>query len=379
MCNGFSISQACWFKLWVKQGIQLVWFNFHQCFFDCAQTLVNHINSNFDSSLCCTFAISCLQHIQFAFFNSELKVLHILIVFFQCFCNVQNLFVCFWHYLCQLVDCLWCSDTCNNVFALCIHQEFAVQFVFTCGWVSCKCNTCTTVVAHVTEYHGLYCYSCTPGRWDIVHTSVVDSTWVFPGGEYSFYCSQQLCAAVSWEIFADFSFIYCFKIVYCFFKIFHAELVVKLNASCFFDSIQCVVEIIFRNTHYNVREHLDKTAVCVICKSLVVCQCSQTFYNFIIKTKVENCVHHTRHRCSCTTSYRTEQWVCRVTEFFASDFFQLFQICKNLLLNFAGNIFAGFIVVCTSFCRDCEALWNRHTKAGHFGQVSTFTAQQLSH
>ena len=54
-----------------------------------------------------------------------------------------------------------CSDTCNNVLALCVCQVFAIEFVFACGGVSCERYARSTVVAHVTEDHCLDVYGCT--------------------------------------------------------------------------------------------------------------------------------------------------------------------------------------------------------------------------
>ena len=49
-----------------------------------------------------------------------------------------------------------------TIFALSIHQKFAVQFLFACGRVSCKCNACAAVIAHVAKYHHLHRYSRAP-------------------------------------------------------------------------------------------------------------------------------------------------------------------------------------------------------------------------
>ena len=84
------------------------------------------------------------------------------IVIFQNLANVFKLFVSFWEFFCHLSDRHWCTNTCNNVFALCVYKKFTHEALITCSRVTCKCNTGTALVAHVTECHLLYVNCCTP-------------------------------------------------------------------------------------------------------------------------------------------------------------------------------------------------------------------------
>ena len=49
------------------------------------------------------------------------------------------------------------------------------------------------------------------------------------------------------------------------------------------------------NAHSNITIHLDKAAVCIPGKTLVACFVCKTDNSFVVKTKVKDCVHHTRH------------------------------------------------------------------------------------
>ena len=42
--------------------------------------------------------------------------------------------------------------------------------------------------SHVTKYHCLNVNSCSPVSWDVVHSTIIDSTWVVPRAEYRFDC-----------------------------------------------------------------------------------------------------------------------------------------------------------------------------------------------
>ena len=54
------------------------------------------------------------------------------------------------------------------------------------------------------------------------------------------------------------------------------------------------------NAHCNVAVHLDKAAVCIPCETFVTCFVSKTDNSLVVKTEVEDCIHHTWHRDCCT-------------------------------------------------------------------------------
>jgi len=122
--------------------------------------------------------------------NSELHILHISVVCLQSMANFCKFLECFRELLLHLSDVHRCTNTSNNVLTLCIGKELTEQTFVSCSWVSCKCNTSTTVITHVTECHHLYVNSCTPGIWDIVVTTIYVGTWVVPGTEYGFDCTN---------------------------------------------------------------------------------------------------------------------------------------------------------------------------------------------
>ena len=59
-------------------------------------------------------------------------------------------------------------------------------------------------------------------------------------------------------------------------------------------------KLVVVNTHCYITVHLNKAAVSIPCETLVTSLCSKTNYRLVVKTKVEDCIHHTRHR-DCST------------------------------------------------------------------------------
>src|SRR5699024_670807 len=108
-----------------------------ESFFFRNHALVNEIASNLKSSSSCSLTISCLEHIEFLILDCELHILHITVVILKDTADLYELLVNLRHNFLKLCDWLWCSNTSNNVFALCVHKEFAHEFLLTCSRVTC--------------------------------------------------------------------------------------------------------------------------------------------------------------------------------------------------------------------------------------------------
>ena len=137
----------------MKKCVKVTRIDHCNSFFFCSHALVNEVTSNFKSSLSCSLTVSCLEHIELLVFNSELHVLHISVVVFECLTNILELLKSFRELFSHLSDWHRSTNTCNYVFALCVDEELTHELLLTCSRISCKCNTCTAIVAHVTECH----------------------------------------------------------------------------------------------------------------------------------------------------------------------------------------------------------------------------------
>ena len=179
-CHWSSSFQCSCIKLWMKKGIEVTRIDHSNCFFLCSHSFIYQITSDLQSSLSCSLTVTCLKHVQFSVFYSKLHVLHVSVVIFKCSANLFKLSECFWEFLLHLSDRHRCTNAGNNVFTLCILKEFSHQFLLSCSRVTSKCNTCTTVITHVTKCHGLYVYSSSPRIRDVVVTTVYICTWVVP-------------------------------------------------------------------------------------------------------------------------------------------------------------------------------------------------------
>ena len=111
----------------MQQVVQLVCTDTQNRLLFGQQTFANHFNRHTDSRGRGAFTITALQHPQFAVFDCKFHVLHVFVVLFQFFTNITQFFVYGWHGFLQrqttriiFAHWLWCANTRNDVFALCI-------------------------------------------------------------------------------------------------------------------------------------------------------------------------------------------------------------------------------------------------------------------
>ena len=149
--------------------------------------------------------------------NGKLHILHISVVILQSLANLVKLFECLRELVSHLVDVHRSTNTCYNVLTLCIGQELTEQALLTGSRVTGKCNTGTTVITHVTESHGLYVYSGTPGIRDIVVAAVYVCTGIVPGTEYCLDSAHQLLLRIIREVCADLILVLSLKLICQFF------------------------------------------------------------------------------------------------------------------------------------------------------------------
>ena len=345
----------------MKQSIQVTRIDHCYCFFFCSHSFIYQITSDLQSSLSCSLTVTCLQHVQFTMFYSKLHILHISVVSFQSFANFFELFECFRELLFHLGNMHRCTNTGNYVFTLCICQEFAEQTVVTCCRVTCECYTGTTVITHVTECHHLYVNCCSPGIRNIVITTIYVSTWVIPRTEYSFDSAHQLFLRICREFSSDFFFVFSFELISQLFQIFCCQFNVLFYASVSFHFVDQLFEVFFSYFHNYVRVHLDKSSVAIPCPTRISGMSCQNFYYFFIQTQVQDSIHHTRHGCSCTRTNGNQKRIFFVAEFLSGDLFHFCDGFHDLSHDLIINFSSVFIVLSTSFCCNCEALWYRQS------------------
>ncbi len=366
-------------KCRVQQLVKALGLNAQNCFLRSDHAFVDQIAGNLDRRLSGSLAVSGLQEVELAFLDGELHILHVAIVLLKSVSDLDELLVALGKILLELCDGLRCADTRDDVFALCVDQVLTEDALCACSGVTCERNAGTGCVAHVSEYHGLNVDGSAPLVRDVVHHSVVVCSGVVPGTEYSLDGFHQLNLGVLRELFAHLLridlFIFCNNIL----KIFCLELCVIDIAVCLLLGFENAVEESLAHAHNDVREHLDESSVGIIGKSGIAGLCREALYRNIVETEVEDSVHHAGHGCSRTGTDRDEKRILSVSKLLPLNSLEPLQRLEDLRLCVLIDCLAVIVIICAGLGRDCETVRDRKTDIGHFRQVRTFSAKEITH
>ena len=270
----------------MKECIEVTGIDHCNCFFRCSHALVNEVACDLHCSLSGSLTVSCLEHVELTVLNRELHILHVTVVLLEDGAYFSELLECLRELLLHLSDLHRSTNACNNVLALSVCQELTEEALVTCCRVTCESNTGTAIVTHVTESHGLYVNSCTPGIRDIVVTTVNVGTRVVPGTEYGFDRAHELFLRICREVGTDLCLILGLELVSQFLEVISGELNVLLHALFSLHLIDEFFEVLLTNFHYDVGVHLDKSSVAVPSPARVIGLFCDYVNNFLIETEV---------------------------------------------------------------------------------------------
>ena len=176
------------------------------------------------SSHTVAFTYAALQHIEFAFFDGELNVLHVFVMLLEFTLVTIQFFIESGHQFLERAELLaLCvlgifiyrgrgTYTGHHIFALGVHQEFAIELILAVTRVACESHTGATVVAHITEYHGLHVHGCTPLIGNLFDAAVLDGPLTIPAGEHGADAAPHLLVGILRKFGAQ-HFLHCFLIV----------------------------------------------------------------------------------------------------------------------------------------------------------------------
>ena len=112
----------------------------------------------------------------------------------------------------------------------------------------------------------------------------------------------------------------------------------------------------------------------------IACLFTHTGCNFIIQAKVEDGIHHARHRCTCTGTNRYKERILGIAELAVHQSLGMCNRCIDVVLKqFYDFILTYLVIFVTGIRRDSETWRYGNTDMVHFCKVCTFSAQYLTH
>ena len=366
-------------ELGVQQSVEVSRIYHRNSFFFADHALVNEVACDLERRLRGALAVTGLKHVELAVFDGKLHVLHIAVVVFEGLADVLELSECFGELLRHLCDGHRGTDACDNILALCIGQELAHKLLLAGSGVAGERNAGAAVVAHVAEGHHLNVDGGAPAVGDVVIAAVNVCTGVVPAAENCLDSSHELLLRVGREVLADLFLVFRLELACKLLEVVRGQLNVLSYAASLFHFINKLLEVFFADLHDNVGVHLDEAAVAVPCPAGVVGLLGHDFNDLLVKTEVEDRVHHTGHGCACAGANGDEERIFKIAELLAGDAFHLHYILHDLGHDLVVDLLTVFIVLCAGLGGNGEALRYGQTDVSHFCQIRTLAAEKLAH
>ena len=143
-----------------------------------------------------------------------------------------------------------------------------------------------------------------------------------------------------------------------------------------FDFIEDVLEAVMIHSHHNITEHIDQSAICVICKSWIACCRCHSCDNFIGQTEIQDRVHHAWHRNCGARSHRDQKWIARAAKLLAKFSFEHANVLADLVHHSRRNSITTFAVHRARFGGDRESWRNRQTNRRHVGKICALSTKK---
>ena len=366
-------------ELRVKQGVEVSGVDHRNGFLLAYHALVNEVAGDLQRSLCGALAVTGLEHIELTVLNGELHVLHITVVILKQLADLLEVGKRLGELGLHLGNGHGGANTCNDVLALCVGKELAHQVLFAGCGVTGECNAGAAVVAHVAERHHLNVDGGTPRVGDVVVAAVDVCTGVIPRAEDRLDCAHELLGGILREVLADLFLVLGLKLSCQLLEVVCVQLDVLSDLALLLHLVNELLEVLLADLHNDVGIHLDKAAVAVPRPTGVAGLCRHDLDDFLVKTEVQDGIHHTGHGCTGAGTNGNKQRILKIAELLAGDLLQLFDVLHDLRHDLVAYDLAVVVITGAGLGGDSEALRYGETDIGHLRQVCALAAKQLTH
>ena len=235
-----------------EQLIELVGRIAHHCGLPVDELLIDHVDRELERGHCGALAVTRLEHVQPAFLDRELKILHVLEMLLQGLADLLELGKRFWHLLLEKSDRLGGADARHDVFALGIDEVFAVKFFYAICRIAGECDAGSRFLTGVSEDHRLNVDGCAPCGGDAVFAAIDNCPIVHPRPEDSANGAFELVPGT------------CGK---------------RLAGAFLDESLEALHEFLL-----------------IFCGQLAVRRRREGLHCLVIESEIEDRIHHARHR-----------------------------------------------------------------------------------
>ena len=129
------------------------------------------------------------------------------------------------------------------------------------------------------------------------------------------------------------------------------------------------------HAHHHVAVHLHESTVAIPCKATVAGGLLQRFDGDVVEAKIQNGVHHARHRIARARAHGDQQRIATVAELLLDFLLDNAQAVLHLLGKLLRKAASIVVVPVAHFGADGESGRNREAHERHGGEVGTLAAE----
>ena len=247
---------------------------------------IGHVDRHAKGRRRSAFAGARLQHIELAFFDSELHVLHVSIMLFKFCSNFFKLRVKRGKPLSHFAEMHRSANAGDHVFALSVHQIVAVKFFFPGTGIARETDARPGIFSCVSEHHlhdidggakkAGYFFDATIGDGLLGHPRAEHGANRAP--QLLHWIIREFLPALFLEVFLEFGDQVLPST--------GGNSRVFLNSETCLECVQAMFEILLWQTHHDGRVHLHESAIGIIGKTLVVYACRKPCDALVVKAEV---------------------------------------------------------------------------------------------
>ena len=292
----------------------------------------------------------------------------------------------------KVADGLGIADARDDVLALCVHQEIAVELTLAVGWIARERHAGSGRVTLVSERHGLNVHGCSEVIGDSVLLTIDAGALVHPAAEDGADSEVELNAGVHGEFGSargadefrvlgrgDLPREDRLEIIHDGLEVRCGEFGIGADSRNKAGFGEYVLKEVGTDTEHDVREHLDKATVGVPSETRVLGLGRKALGGIVVETEVEDGVHHAGHGEGSARAHRDEQRIAGVAERFAATLLEVGHGGVDLFQCAFGPCVVKGRVLDAGLAGNGEAARDRKSDPAHFGKIRSFSAEHEVH
>jgi len=366
------------------------------------QPFGQHVHGHVQRRRAGPLAVAALEHVELAFLDRELDVLHVLVMRLELDPDGIELLVQLGHVGLQrrhvlvllvlggLVERIRGADARHHVLALGIDQPFAVELVLAGGGVAGEGHARGRVAPHVAEDHALHVDGRAPFVGDALDAPVRDGPLAVPALEDRADRAPELGHGIVGKLAAEHGLDLGAELLAEFLEVVGREVGIGLAAlgllHVVHDPLQLEADPLplgrldsFGLFHHHVGIHHHQPPVGVVDKPGVVGLLDQPGDRLRAQPDVEHGLHHARHGAPRARARGNQQGVVGIAVLHPHGRFDLLQGLGDLLLEGSAELLPLLEIDRAVVRADGEARRDRKAELGHFRQVRPLSPQAVLH